>query len=85
MAGRAKALLGDLYKSKELNFAAFNEEEVLTCAGDMLAHMMKHDPQKAEGYKLVLLLCLKILENQKDGQPKLITSIIKPVSLFRQP
>jgi hypothetical protein len=73
-------MLAELYKRKDLPYAAFSIEEVHTYAAEMLAAIMKHDVQKAEGYKQVLLLCLKVLESRQEGGVKEITSIIKPVA-----
>ena len=71
--------MSDLYKNKELKDCKFNEEEVKECAGKMLSSMMKHDMRKAEGYKLVLMFCLRIFELQHEDKDKLITGIIKTV------
>ena len=69
----------ELYKSKELKGSKFNEEEVKECASKMLSNLMKYDMRKAEGYKLVLMICLRIFEVQNEDNSKLITSIIKTV------
>eukprot|EP01022_Parablepharisma_sp_SALTPOND_P008153 TRINITY_DN135293_c2_g1_i1.p3 TRINITY_DN135293_c2_g1~~TRINITY_DN135293_c2_g1_i1.p3 ORF type:complete len:334 (-),score=63.45 TRINITY_DN135293_c2_g1_i1:25-1026(-) len=73
---KAKNILSELYKSKELQADTFGDEEVQECASKMLEKMLKVDMKRAEGYKLVLMLCLKILESQ-GNKAKLITRIIK--------
>ena len=74
--------MSDLYKNKELKECKFGEEEIKECAGKMLSSMMKHDMRKAEGYKLVLMFCLRIFELQHEEKDKLITGIIKTVIFF---
>jgi len=70
----------ELQKNKELKGCKFSDEEVKECASKMLLHMRKYDPKRAEGYKMVLLLCLKIFESQEEDKTKLITRIIKTVA-----
>jgi len=73
---RAKTILTELGKSKEIAGGEFKDEEIEECASAMLGKMFKYDSLKAEGYRLVLLLCLKIFESQKNKR-KLIISIVK--------
>jgi len=52
-------------------------------ANEMIENMMKLDQRKAEGYKLVLMICLKMLENEgEDTGVKKITKIIKTVIIL---
>ncbi len=76
---RAKTILTELGKSKDLKGCKFNEEDIKECAGKMLASMMKYDMKRAEGYKLVLMLCLKIFESQPEDKSELVTDTIKSV------
>eukprot|EP00826_Nyctotherus_ovalis_P033270 TRINITY_DN2687_c0_g1_i3.p1 TRINITY_DN2687_c0_g1~~TRINITY_DN2687_c0_g1_i3.p1 ORF type:complete len:309 (+),score=101.54 TRINITY_DN2687_c0_g1_i3:107-1033(+) len=73
---KARTILSELSKNKEIIHAAFKDEEVVECASQMLGKMFKYDARKGEGYKLVLLFCLKVLELQK-GKRKLIIPIIR--------
>ena len=73
---KAKTILFELYKNKELHGCNFADEEVQLCTSKMLEKMLKLDMRKAEGYKLVLMLCLKIFESQ-EGKDKLVTQTIK--------
>jgi len=73
---KAKTMLSELYKNKELQGNLFNDEEIIEIATQMLEKMHKSEMKKAEGYKLVLLLCLKILELQKDKE-KVVIKLVK--------
>ena len=73
---KARNILIELGKNKESLEAMKEDEEITECATQMLAIMFKSDIKKAEGYKLVLLLCLKVLESQ-ESKRKQVISIIK--------
>ena len=73
---KARNILIELGKNKESLEAMKEDEEITECATQMLAIMFKLDIKKAEGYKLVLLLCLKVLESQ-ESKRKQVISIIK--------
>lgn len=69
----------ELCKTKKLKDSQFTDDDVIKCANEMIENMMKQDPRKGEGYKLALMLCLKILENEGEGKVKQITKLIKNV------